>query len=520
MISMSVYLILVSLIVFLIGVFLLRIAIRGKQISPHPHCRKCRFDLFGLDLTDPTPCPECGTTLRKHTPAITDGLRKTRKLALLVSILFLLTSATGFAWPKLSKFPSIQSINIYDHFPEPLLTKLATTGDDQALQTLHDRLIPGEVSDNALHKLIDHAFALQADESVPWDERWGDVLLFAFDTEALDEEQVVQYIRDGLQYELIAHDQLGSHSSTLAYWIRFVESRGRSSYQFQSDLLGQHQSPWTLRVQHFETYSGSKKEANKRRYQGSGPSKWIPYTGFVSMGSKFELPAQPRNLSLHFPMRFTVQSEERQTIQWDTELHHRVNRLGSDPEYIKVVNDQQVIDELIEHMTISKFSIPMRAKEMSVHQSIRNTTFGLARLEFPLTDETIFMGHLSFRLNDVEIRFKEFILELNRNTSSEIFPGHEWKEPGWLKPFIENESFWDQVLQTGYVDVIYRPDPILAEMNPGYERMIGLPVIFRQVPIHKLLPVQVEGAVGSEWRYNRELDYRNRVDTPCEILEN
>ena len=129
------------------------------------------------------------------------------------------------------------------------------------------------------------------------------------------------------------------------------------------------------------------------------------------------------------------------------------------------------------------------------------------------------MGHLTIRSGEKEISFKEMIATLGPYTRHEIFPSYEWKEPGWLEPFVEHEAFWEEAIDTGHVDVIYRPDPSFAEMHPGYKKMIGLPLIFKNVPITTMDPEKADYGQGLEWYYNRTFDYKNRVDTPCGLLK-
>jgi hypothetical protein len=47
-----------------LGLILLIIGLRGWRIDDHPWCRKCRYDLSGLD--EPAACPECGADLARR----------------------------------------------------------------------------------------------------------------------------------------------------------------------------------------------------------------------------------------------------------------------------------------------------------------------------------------------------------------------------------------------------------------------------------------------------------------------
>ncbi len=163
----------VSGIVCLLGLLLLIRALRGRRVSSNPHCAHCGFDLLGLTLDRDAQCPECGRPTIPGTPAVRDGLFKRRPVLGLFALLLIGGGVTGFAWPKVSQMPSIRNFDWYAYFPESLLLKLEAEGNTDALQALHDRLVPGTLSDKGLETLIERSLAVLEDESVVWNERWG-----------------------------------------------------------------------------------------------------------------------------------------------------------------------------------------------------------------------------------------------------------------------------------------------------------------------------------------------------------
>src|SRR5262245_9621381 len=70
----SVAILIVAGIVLFLSLVALRHGLRGRRVGDHPHCRRCRFDLFGKPETS-TQCPECGANLDEaHATVI--GVRK------------------------------------------------------------------------------------------------------------------------------------------------------------------------------------------------------------------------------------------------------------------------------------------------------------------------------------------------------------------------------------------------------------------------------------------------------------
>src|SRR5436190_7656503 len=80
--------VILPLLLLVIGIVFLAVGWRGRTIDNHPICRKCGFDLFGLDAA--VRCPECGTELSAN--AIRLGHRAVRRWPLGIGVVFLLPS--------------------------------------------------------------------------------------------------------------------------------------------------------------------------------------------------------------------------------------------------------------------------------------------------------------------------------------------------------------------------------------------------------------------------------------------
>ena len=485
----------------LMGLWLLRVALGGKLISPHPHCRKCKIDLLGLDLTNPTPCPECGITLRTNTPAITDGLKKKRKLVLLISILFLLTAATGLAWPTLSKLPSIQNINIYDHFPETLLIRLATTGDDSAFQALHDRLIPGKLSTPALHKLTKQAFAQQADESADWDTRWGDILLYAFMSETMTTEQVHGYLENAFAFEVVMHNQVEQSRTELKYMFNSSSAaRGGSSPQFRNQwanstnaLIPFSMTDTTLQYQShtFPAYRAEEPEPERwsgggRRYDPNRPGWWVPYD-FIGggVGTQINLPEDEDKIEYIFKYTVSVYRENALLHEWTGRIPKIIRRVKN-PEYVKTIDKPSAeLRKLIAGLIFSPFTVPTQIQEAKKHQNIRSGHSTNGTLRSTAGSPHGLMGQLWLVNGEDEVFFSEIKMQLKENHGYGFNgpSGFGTGKKSWLYFYEKNAEFWSDVVERGSIDVVYLPDPSLARDYAQVKTMINFPIIFRDVPL-------------------------------------
>lgn len=76
----------------LLGLTALLLGRRGRRIDTHPICRRCGYDLHGLDK--PRVCPECGGELT-HRRAMRVGNRRRRPVVAWAGVLLMLVSGVG-----------------------------------------------------------------------------------------------------------------------------------------------------------------------------------------------------------------------------------------------------------------------------------------------------------------------------------------------------------------------------------------------------------------------------------------
>jgi hypothetical protein len=80
----------------LLAGLLLVLGVRGKRLNDHPACRRCGFDLDGLELARPEPrCPECGRpcSTAGGRLAVRRGVRRRRPLVAWIGVALLLLVA-------------------------------------------------------------------------------------------------------------------------------------------------------------------------------------------------------------------------------------------------------------------------------------------------------------------------------------------------------------------------------------------------------------------------------------------
>jgi len=512
--------IIIGIVLCTLGIFTLYFALRGRLISNNPHCQGCKFDLVGLELNRDSICPECGKPIVPDTPTIQIGLRKRRSILATLALLLILVGSVGIAWPTVSQMPSIKNFDWYAKFPDFMLLKLEASGNKKALHTLHDRLIPGTLSDDSLQALITRSFAMIDDKSVVWDERWGDVLIYALLSEKMTQEQIHQYFEKAFEVRVEFYSEIGHDVEQTSYMTHVGGAdRGGSETNFRYDwararnangMWGELDSPYQHKIESNLPY----KPGLDAKSGGVGMSgnidlnedmQWIPYSQ-NSSGTGSSIPLDLEMDEFDFVFRFTIEIyKERELFhEWSKRIVHHVTRVDH-PQYQQFADDPAEVKILAESMSMNPIQIPTNLEEAFLHEDLLSRRPSLSAISTTLNSEHGLLGELFFRVGDQELAFQNVRMNSKSNSSRSLSsPATGWtRENSWLNYFIDSQAFWKQALEAGKVDVIYRPRPEDGIDAPAIKSMINVPIIFRDVPVIKIIPKQVtytDRATGKEYQ--------------------
>lgn len=156
-----------------LGAWMLWTGLRGVIAHQRPTCRKCRFDLSGLET--PVRCPECGADLGPRR-AVKFGARARRPLRILLGSVLL---APGLGAAGVAAWAYFGAHEIEPHLPEWALEVEAVRGvgrPAKAVTELLRRQRSAPLDSGRLTRLAAHGLALQSDAAHTWDPKWGDLI--------------------------------------------------------------------------------------------------------------------------------------------------------------------------------------------------------------------------------------------------------------------------------------------------------------------------------------------------------
>ncbi len=193
---------LIITITLLIGLTLITLGLRGKQINNHPHCAKCNYDLVGH--TNPTTCPECSASLNSK-KAIRHGIRRWRKSPLRIGCVCLTIGLLPIGY---SIFSAATGINWMQYAPTNWL--INWMGDSPAAWAeLSERFNTKKMDSEEISSLADRILVLLDQVGYYDEDRTRDWLLLyeeSWRQGVLTPEQKTKYVTNWLEAQVRTPD--------------------------------------------------------------------------------------------------------------------------------------------------------------------------------------------------------------------------------------------------------------------------------------------------------------------------
>lgn len=448
-------------------------------------------------------------------------------------MLVLLISTAGLAWPKLSTIPFIRDFDVYERYSEARLVKLASTSNERALQALHSRLIPGDLSEHSLTKLIDHAFAIQEHDQDSWDQRWGDILLYAMIEDLLTEDQLDYYLRASNEILFSAHEQVGPAE-------RVVHFKGgtRSTGAFENTPGFIHdwkiQSPGVtgagraieLRLSTFQYAVGINDEPvvrNPRRGLGSESGFTLSKGGRGSWQLDEEFPLDQDELKITMVIDYELRAGDERIHQWEQQRARVFTRAEAPIQRVFPVTDPEEAGAFASSIHVDRVSVPIKLSEASKHQGTKHFGYSAIQIAVDSEEDISLVGRVRFRQGTLETSPIKMSVSViagpDRRAGNQYGIGYG---NNGIKYFEDNKLFWAQAVLNGKVDVIIEPDPSELPKHPEITRYLSTPIIFRDVPIERYQPTLTniqdqDGNRSKEWRWRQVGEWKRHEPTYGEL---
>lgn len=493
-----------GIVLFVLGLSLFLIAWRGRVVARGQFCRKCKFDLAGLDIdSSAAKCPECGCEIHQES-ARRKLLRRRSRLGLAAAALLLIGSIT-----TLGVWSSGNASVILGVMPDSIVLQLTDIGMDAALDELVIRVsrVPNPMTSDQLDHAIESGLKHQADLLVRFDPRWGEILLLMCVDDKMADEQLKQYMFNGLSVDVLIRDRVHQGSDKIDALMKVMPSR------FQS-LTGGYTGHIVERKRLADGIVGEPWEAREVLNSfgvlihvpaggwgsSSGPVPIVP-SGDALDGkigeqvlafTEFELVLSPASGQFPPALNMPVQNREDKLVVGRYIFEHEVEIIDPDEPIVPEVHDPELALLAAEALGILPIKILADIPEMDPKQ--RESVLSMSTQAVNLPEDIALRAYI--RLDDgEEIRFGQWV--------SQIHIGYMGSGIQWSIGDQERDSvieFTQRMIEQGHVDVIFRTDAKLVEYQPQVKQVIDLTIIFEDVPVESAESVSgMSSSSGDTW---------------------
>ena len=220
----------------LLGLLITLFGLRGKRVDDHPLCRRCRFDLHGIEPR-PDVCPECGTQLTGN-QAFRFGNRTRRSKTMAVGALMMFVAMVMIG---IGTTNFVRGVPLQQQKPLWMLKMEMKHGipdtQSEAGQEIARRLSAGTVSADAIASLARLLLKRQGDLTRTWDATGeGEILQHLWDHAALGEAQRSRYLHQGVNaaLDLACRPRIRSGSGLQIV----LRSNHVEQYRFGQSMMG------------------------------------------------------------------------------------------------------------------------------------------------------------------------------------------------------------------------------------------------------------------------------------------
>ncbi len=482
-----------SISIIAIGFLTMALGLRGRIVERGSFCRRCRFDLCGL-APDSANCPECGAVLAAP-KSTRPTLRRRRPIVLTLGIVLLLGGATFMGFVVSNNISRVMGV-----LPDRVVLTLHDLGLDAAFTEIATnrltRITP--LRSQTWDELIADAVAHQRDTAKTWDPRHGEVLYQAFTTGRLTAKHIEQYFELGFVNSVELPNEIRHGVPEIGISV-FSVSNGRiAALTGSAGLLTDSVDNVWSRMEiisagvvdpsfRYEMRSAGWTGTNiPNQYGGGGGS----IAGTIKMAefdwSALE-PGQEHEFFVEYEISFARMSDDHVHYRTQQQVTQPIRILPPDAEIVALDTQPDTIALFQERMAIrlSPLRIIPKAQRMQPRANPHSIELRVMFANAPVA----VTGHM-------------FVIHagqqypIGKVSMTSIGTHHIGSINQTDTPPID-ESTLQQWLDAGQVTIVIHPDPRLAEKTPGVDRILGVPILFEQVPVTED-DIQSSSSIGSK----------------------
>ncbi len=484
----------IAMMLILLALLLFIFAWRGRVVARGQFCRKCRFDLAGLAWDESgAQCPECGHVVCQASAR--RALLRRRSRGGLVAALILMLGGIG----TLGFWASGNASVILKPMPDWAVVRLTDMGMDAALDELVARVsrAPNPMSAWQMNNVIELGLAHQADTLTAWDPRWGEVLYVALVGGQMSDEQIKQYMLNGVAINMLIRDRVHQGARQVDCQMKITPGRLAALNGGATNLMVR--AKWVadgIVGKPSRRYSGSGAMAAQVRVPDRGWwSSGAPYpikpwgSGFNGeIGSKVRVYTQYdfmiKAIDGQYGMADAVSIKERDEDDGYVKLkrftvEHDVEIIDPSEPIVRTIDDPELARTAVNALTVSPIKVMKTLPEPQYLSSV--PAIMISRQSESLPESIALRVYL--RLDGAqEIEIGSWVTQGPH--AGLHGSGIQWRvnSEDEDKLLMAQETV-DQLIKQGRADVILRTDAAIATGNPEIEQVIGMAMIFEDVPV-------------------------------------
>jgi len=462
--------IIIGIVLLILGSLVFVFAWRGRIVARGQFCRRCKFDLAGLDIdSTESKCPECGSEVQNESRR--KGVRRERSMLGVIAASVLLFGGVSLLGVGASGAGNI----VLRHLPDTTVFWLNDLGVDEALDELVIRVSRSSnpIAQELHTRAIVDALAHQADTSQTWDPRWGEVLSVSFGNPVMTDEQMKQYIRNAMDVSAEIRDRVYQDAQSVDITIRTKLSR-MSALNLNDTGYWMFNKPVKGGVVGEPVHAYLKNAGlGTNFYVSQRGQSSLSWDGTIPIDSGFDVePGTLVPVYIEYELMF---SEIGVIGHFRTE--EMVMVLAEDDPVVPEYMDPVMAQLFCESISISTIRV---IKEVPDIDPMRGHSVLAFRTQFePVHAYTAF--DVYFRFDDGElIRIGPWVnRRLESNNGILTWPGGIFLESVRAKslPIVE------RLISEGKVDVIMQTNSALANDIPGVDRVLNVSLEFLNIPV-------------------------------------